>query len=120
MVTKNNVGDRMKKLVRSDGNGSLIVSKKVLLPLSLVIGIVMLTVGLMSYASGIEHQVEILKLHAGSDDVHQPFEKKLQTWYTRNEAEDLESEVKHLLTATEDIQRKVDVLIQRTTYLEER
>lgn len=106
-------------MIKSDGNGSLIIKKTTLLPLGLVLTLLVGVLSASGFYFGMKQAVALNTMHRISDDVHQPFEEKFKMWFSRTEAEEMQAEIKHLLKESENVGRKIDVLLLRTQFLEE-
>jgi len=104
--------------MKRTSEGEIIISKKSLLPLSLVITIIVAMLAGAGFVMGLDSRITIntaeigytqkeLVLHETDLNIHQPFEDKLKTWYTRREGENLEKSI-------DSMNDKLDILLQRT------
>ncbi len=96
-------------------NSKIIISKTALVPLSLAAAFVAMAITATMFISGMQADIDqnrtTFKSHISDATVHQPFQDKLQTWYTRDEGETAEEQISLLEKRLTSIERKLDILI---------
>ncbi len=76
----------------------------------------MAVAGALLYAqilSNITQNTKTIERHIQDNNVHQPYKKKLESWYTRTEGVDNKKSLLLLEKRLNSIERKLDILINK-------